>query len=308
MGYLFYTFKKEETLYTEVAGILGTATWQSPSWEIWLCIVLMPINWSLEGFKWKLLASKIETISFSTALKGTLAGLGLGFITPHAIGDYVARIYFLNLKHKTEALGAVLLSRISMFFVSIFYGILAFYILTEFKAFKTSLFFDEKIMLFILACSILLFIILLHFNIFERINYKQLGQKWIIWFWNSLKIITQYSLSDLSVCLLLSFLRYTIFTFQYLLLLQFLGIDIYNILIVSAVWMIFFTKTVFPNFNILNDLGIREVASVYFLSELGVPSSTAIVASLSLWVINILIPTISGVFVLIGTKYKKVEI
>lgn len=294
-------------MYFEVAGLLKSPALHT-SWELWLCLTLMPLNWSLEAFKWKLLASKIENISFSTAFKGTLAGLGLGFITPHAIGDYVARIYFLDLKHKTEALGAVLLSRVAMFFVSIFYGIIAFYTLTRFNAFKTSLFFDERIMIGILTGTLMLFILLTQFNVFGRIAYKHFSQKWLLWIWNSLKIIARYSIIELSACISLSFARYLVFTLQYLLLLHFLNVDAFNILIISAVWMIFFTKTVFPNFNILNDLGVREVASVYFLSELRVPSSTAIVASLGLWLINIFIPTISGVFVLIGTKYKKVEL
>lgn len=305
VGYLYFTFKKDEKLYAEVLGVLWAIDTPFQSWEILLCIALMPINWALEALKWKYLASKVEEISFVNAFKGTLAGLGLGFITPQAVGDFAARIYFLTIKNKTEAIGAILLARLSMFFVAVFYGIVGFYILGNFEVLKASMFVDERVIWLVGISAFMILTMVVHFNVYAFIPFKYEHKKWVINLWNSFKILSQYSFNEFSTCLLLSVLRYLVFTFQYLLLLKFFGIDVYNILIVSAVWMIYFVKSIFPSFNFLNDLGVREVAAVYFLSELGVENADAILASLLLWFINIMVPTLAGTMILLLAKYKK---
>jgi len=292
-------------LYLEVFDILSLFLLNYHSWELWACIALMPINWALEALKWKFLASKVEKISFLTACKGTLAGLGLGFITPQAVGDFAARIYFLKLKNKTEAIGAIMLARISMFFVAVFYGIVGFYMLNNFGVLKASGFVEEKIIWVVGLVAFLLLTMIVHFNMYNFIAYKHFSKRWLMWIWNSFKILTQYSYNDFAVCFLLSTIRYLVFTFQYLLMLRFFGVDVYNILILSAVWMIYFVKSIFPTFNFLNDLGVREMSAVYFLSELGISNSDAVVSSLCLWLINVLTPTLVGTAVLLSAKYRK---
>ncbi len=303
---MYYSFKKDEGLYSEVYEILSNVVLKYHSWELWLCIGLMPINWALEAYKWQFLASKVEKISFVDAFKGTLAGLGLGFITPQAVGDFAARIYFLKMKNKMEALGAILLARVSMFFVAVFYGIIGFYILNNFEVLKASSFVEEKMIWLVALLAFVTLTMIIHFNIYDHIPYKHYRKRWLMWFWNSFKVLTQYSYNDFSICFLLSVARYLVFTVQYLLLLHFFGVDIYNILIVSAVWMIYFVKSIFPTFNFLNDLGVREVSAVYFLSQLGVSNSDAVLSSLCLWLINILIPTLAGTAILLSAKYRKV--
>ncbi|MFN0048764.1 MAG: YbhN family protein [Cytophagales bacterium] len=307
LGYLYFTFKSKEELYAMIYEDISQAMGHYYSWQLWLCLALMPLNWSLEAFKWKYLASKIEKISFVNALKGTLAGLGLGFITPNAIGDYAARIYFLTIKNKMEAVGAILLARTSMFFVAIFYGIIGFYILSYFNALKPSRFADERVVWLIAIATFTLFILVMYLKSYANLFEKLKMQTWLKTIWNSLKVLAEYNFNELTVCISISVVRYLVFTSQYLLLLHFFGVAIDNILVVSAVWMVYFVKSIFPTFNFLNDLGVREVSAVYFFSELGISNSIAILASLCLWVVNILLPTLIGTAILILSKYKKVD-
>jgi uncharacterized protein (TIRG00374 family) len=308
LAYLYFSFKTKEELYTLIFSDISKAVVTYHSWQLWLCLALMPLNWALEALKWQYLASKIEKISFLNALKGTLAGLGLGFITPNALGDYAARIYFLSIKNKMEAVGAVLLARISMFFVAIFYGIIGFYILSYFNVLKPSRFADERVVWLIAIATFALFILVLYFKSYLNLFEKLKTQTWLKTIWNSLKVVAQYNFFELTVCISISIIRYLVFTFQYLLLLHFFGVKIDNILVVSAVWMVYFVKSIFPTFNFLNDLGVREVSAVYFFSELGISNSVAILASLCLWLVNILLPTLAGTVILIVAKYKKMEV
>ena len=58
-----------------------------------------------------------------------------------------------------------------------------------------------------------------------------------------------------------------------------------------------FVKTVIPPVS-LGELGIREGASVYFLTTMGETSSVAFNASIFLFIINLLIPSLIGLVLL----------
>jgi uncharacterized membrane protein YbhN (UPF0104 family) len=55
-----------------------------------------------------------------------------------------------------------------------------------------------------------------------------------------------------------------------------------------------FTKTIIPPVS-MGELGIREGASVYFLTQMGESASIAFNASIFLFIINLLIPALIGV-------------
>jgi len=55
-----------------------------------------------------------------------------------------------------------------------------------------------------------------------------------------------------------------------------------------------FVKTIIPPIS-LGELGIREGASVFFISKMGEVSSVGFNASIFLFIINLLIPALIGV-------------
>ena len=66
--------------------------------NMWLLIVVLlftDANWFLEIYKWKLLASQEQKITFFEAYQQSLASLTASLITPNRIGEYgVKAIYF----------------------------------------------------------------------------------------------------------------------------------------------------------------------------------------------------------------------
>ena len=59
-------------------------------------LLLMPINWGIESYKWKTITTQIEPISYSTALKSIFAGICVGNIAPGRALEFLAKIVFLN--------------------------------------------------------------------------------------------------------------------------------------------------------------------------------------------------------------------
>lgn len=60
-----------------------------------MVLLLMPLNWLLEAWKWQLIL-KPDQVPLWQALRGTLAGLSLGMITPWRSGELPGRSAFLS--------------------------------------------------------------------------------------------------------------------------------------------------------------------------------------------------------------------
>lgn len=95
---------------------------------------------------------------------------------------------------------------------------------------------------------------------------------------------------------LLSLLFYFTFLLQFVLLLYAFGsTDLLSAL--AGISTIMLIKTVIPPVT-LGELGIREGASVYVLGHAGILAAAAFSASLLLFAINILLPSLAGLFIL----------
>jgi len=81
----------------QMAGI-NASTWRQsgPRFYLWLSVILMFFNTSLEGYKWFLLVRSAESVSYSRAFSSYLAGIAFSIITPNRVGEYPGRILYLG--------------------------------------------------------------------------------------------------------------------------------------------------------------------------------------------------------------------
>ncbi len=93
---------------------------------------------------------------------------------------------------------------------------------------------------------------------------------------------------------LISFLFYSCFLIQYALLVSAFSNHFDFIHYLWAANLIMFAKTIIPPIS-FGELGIREGASVYFLTQMGETASVGFNASIFLFIINLLIPALIGV-------------
>jgi len=93
--YKLCTFQQYEVLFIQWKQMPLSSFW-------WLAglLSLLPLNWSLEAFKWKLLAAPVQKINLTTSIKGVLSGISTGFFTPNRVGELVGRIAFLKLENR----------------------------------------------------------------------------------------------------------------------------------------------------------------------------------------------------------------
>ena len=151
----------------------------------------------------------------------------------------------------------------------------------------------------IIGTSLLVFLNITSLPLFlSRILHKR-----FVHFNDYVSVISDYSGLELLTVLLLSFLRYCVFTLQFYILLMMFSIEIpllHGLMIIS---LIFFIMTAIPTVT-MAELGVRGSVSLYFIDlyfakfgamteniDIGVVSSTS-----TLWLINLAVPAILGTF------------
>ena len=108
-------------------------------------------------------------------------------------------------------------------------------------------------------------------------------------------VFSLYSTKELIKILLLSMIRYLIFSFQFYILLRVYGSPINLFQGFLMISMTFFVMAVVPTFAIA-EIGVRGAVSAYFFSKITIDILPILNATFSLWLINLAIPALAGAF------------
>ncbi len=93
-----------------------------------LALILMPVNWMLEAWKWKHACSQNISLTFYQALQSICSGLFTGFFMPGRVTEFVGKIAYVDKNYRATATAIHgLLSQIQ-FFITLIFGITAWLI------------------------------------------------------------------------------------------------------------------------------------------------------------------------------------
>jgi uncharacterized membrane protein YbhN (UPF0104 family) len=263
-----------------------------------ICILIagMFANLSVEALKWQYLVRTKSGLSFKTALTAVFSGIAAGLITPHGIGDYVGRILFLEPENRLENVASVLFSRVAQLCITCITGVAA----TLYYCLVIQM--DQRVIASFMLAIFTLFVIffLWQFRAYLLDKMKRIPVLKNIENW--FEQLRAYSNQLFLLTLILSALRYSIFLTQFVILLLFFDVALpIEILITGAIFT-FFVKSIVPTFF---DLGVRELAAVFFFSAYQMADEKILAASISLWVINLLVPSVIGLFCMFYIDYTK---
>jgi hypothetical protein len=258
-------------------------------------LVLIPVNWAFEAWKWQRLATKIEPVSFWEAYQGVLAGLALSSFTPLMLGDYAGKILMLKTPKRTESIGAILLGNGMQLYVSLLFGAISYgYFLWVAKPEPFILHISVVELLFVLLLSGLW--IALHL---QNLNFFSGTNKYFLYIKQYISILKEYSLSDIRDVFLIATGRYIVFSLQFLLVLQLFRVNLPFLVLMAGIGIIFLTKTLGAAFNFLGDLSMRAITSIYYFSYFGAKLSLITSATFTIWLMNVLVPvSVGSVFIL----------
>jgi uncharacterized protein (TIRG00374 family) len=270
--------------YVNVADVLDSIL--KARFEYLVCaFVLMTANLATQVLKWRYFVRLMNPeISNTETLASFMFGMTLGTVTPGQIGEFGGRVLGHGSLPAGRIIGLTLVDRLQMICVLGSAGIISLTVLFHFGVLLTT-------STMILASLVFIY---LFFNpqfvvrLISHLKFKWIQRTTVQDF---LEAITVFHSRQLFVSFLFSIAFYLIVFFQmYLLLNSFSEVGLTDALLGFAAMM--FLKALVP--ISLGDLGIREASSVYFYSLRGIASATSLSASLLLFFINVLLPSILG--------------
>jgi uncharacterized protein (TIRG00374 family) len=261
--------------------------------------ILTFLNIYLQYIKWKFTCNLLlNENSKSKIFTSLLHGLAAGVFTPARIGEYFGRALVFKDKPVYKVALATLLDKFFPLLMVAIFGSISSILFLHFEYEVTSF-----ITLSLFIALFTLFYFLIYFLLNERfwdsfIFEKLRKSERLRYFLDKIKEFKNLDRKYFAKMLIISFLFYFCFLVQYALLVAAFS---HHFNFFDYLWagnLIMFAKTIIPPIS-LGELGVREGASVYFISRLGESASVGFNASIFLFVINVLFPSIIGLFLLI---------
>lgn len=274
---------------------------------LFLVVVLMFFNWGLEARKWQQLVQPLEKISFKKAFSAILSGVSISINTPNRIGEYGGRVLYLRNENKLKAIAATIVGSFSQLIVTVIFGLIGlFFFIHRLMPAGISKWLDRNfwgnlvlaVLLIICSLTILLYFRLrIILTVFEKLRWLRKLKSYV-------EIIAGYQSAELRYLLLLSALRYMVFSAQYLILLDALGVEFlwWQAFLLNSV--IYLVMAVVPTIAIA-ELGVRGKVSIFFLGFLSSNDVAILAATGGIWLINLFLPAIAGTVLLLGVKIIK---
>lgn len=247
-------------------------------------LVLVIFNWGLEALKWQFLLSRFWKIRFFLSLKSVLAGVSISIFTPNRIGEFAARVLFIDTVDKIKASLISLLGSVLQLLVTIITGTAAYLLYTPLTD-NTQLNFIETNELALAAFAALLTLVFIFFYSRKKNLPQQLK--------NLIETLRSFSAGEIGIATLLSFIRYIVFALQFYLVLVALGFEGNAFDIFCMIALTFLVNSAIPTFA-LTEIAVRSATSIYFLGKISPDPVVITTASILLWIFNLVLPALAG--------------
>ena len=257
------------------------------------------LNIYLQYLKWKITCGYILNEKNSKKILLSLFyGFSGGVFTPARIGEYFGRAAAFNDKSLVKVAVATFIDKFFPLMAVAGFGSLASILFIHYyynvSVYLTGSLFILTFILFYAAYTIALDARFWNNVLFKHLNKSTRIKK----IFDNLIVLKELDRFYTTQMVLISIAFYTCFILQYALLTAaFSGHNNF----IHYIWagnLVMFAKTIIPPIS-LGELGIREGASVFFLHMFGEVNSVGFNSSIFLFLINMLIPSVIGLFLLL---------
>lgn len=255
---------------------------------------LMPLNWGIESYKWRLITGTVQSITFGKAYRSVLAGVCVGNLAPGRSTEFVGKVMFFSPENRAVITLLHFVNGLFQLLVTMSIGI--FGLLISFSAAGSG-----RLAWIIFALALLLIALFVLVIIrFSWLQQKLFAIKWL----QRYKPAHEFELSRRHILLLLSasLLRYATFTLQFYLLLLCFGIHSGMTYILPGIAVYFMLTSVIPMISIAEP-AIRAAIALFVFSSRTDYAIQLVAVSTLLWLINIVLPSIAGYAVILKEKF-----
>lgn len=261
-------------------------------------LLLLVPNIYVQYWKWKVICEKMLGISSRKKILYSLFyGFSAGSFTPGRVGEYFGRAMMFRGKSISEITVATFVDKTIPLTIIAFIGALASIVFIQFY-YHVTIFITASLFIFVFVLSYIFLYLILNPTIWKNavINKIKLSKK-LSQIIEKLFIVKKINKNITYKVAVISLLFFVCMLVQYVLLVSAFS---HHVVILNYLWagiLVFFSKSLIPPVTI-GDLGIREGASVFFITMIGENGSVGFNAAIFLFFINVLIPAIIGMFLL----------
>jgi hypothetical protein len=250
-------------------------------------ILLMPVNWLLESWKWKIIASQKIKISFADAMRGVLAGVTIGTATPNRVGEFAGRIFMVKEGDKVELLLLSFISSFTQVLVTVLAGVIA-------------LILSHRLVEVELAGLVLILLTLLPL----LLNY--FPGKWL----KKIIVLKKFPFKVFVVVIVLSAVRYIVYASQFLFVILIMNNKYdsgYFSPVLSGIAISYLLVTLIPTFSFTEVLVRGSVAGMVFGGGMMGEVNGAFYAAIFIWFVNVAVPSLVGTVFVFRLKFFRQE-
>ncbi len=263
-------------------------------------LALVLVNWGIEALKWKASVAMIQSISFWQAFKAVLSGVTFSVTMPNRVGEYLGRVLYLPEGSRLKTISVTLVGSFAQLLTTLFAGVIGLVVLkkTLLHAY-TGFVIWYQIALYSLAALVLV-LGLLYFNVSGTVG---LFNKWIRSqkYLYLVEALSSFHSQLLMKILMLSILRYLVFIVQYILVFYLFEVNVPAVLIGWVMSVVFLAMAIVPSIALV-EIGVRGEISLKLMGLFSVNSLGIGLTSISVWLINLVIPAIIGSLLLMNIK------
>lgn len=296
--------QKQRNLFTIVklilfAGVLWIVYWQirnfnPDAWKnfrlerplaLLAGIGLVFFNIWLAWYKWKLTVDIVapKTSRFIVN-QSFFAGLVTGMLTPNMIGNFIGRFYYFSRDKRSSIILFTLLCNYTQFLASLTFGWVAVLAVGDLIVLST----DHAVVAWLGIGLIPAFLL---FFFVDGMLYRIRPKAYLMRFRSLLKSNSGYR----PTILVLGFLRFFVFTFQFSLVLYSFGTE-WSMETVLAIWQVYLLTMLVPSL-VLGKIGVKESISLFVLGGIGMNQFAVLFSSLIIWTVNSLSPALLGLII-----------
>ncbi|MDF2187361.1 lysylphosphatidylglycerol synthase transmembrane domain-containing protein [Paraflavitalea sp. CAU 1676] len=276
-------------------------------WKLWSAVLLMLVNWGIEARKWQVVIRRIEPISFGQSLKAIFTGTTMAFFTPNRIGEYVGRILYIGERNRIQGISLTIVCSIAQLLVTLIAGIGALFYMKSIIAVQqpgdTSLVFWINTLLSVTAGGAVI-LTLFYFRLSWLVKWIEKIPR-IERFVRYIRVLDSFNATILLRILSLSVARYLVFIGQYYLLFAVFDVSLTPAQVFASIGVVFLVLAVVPTIAVITELGVRWKASIELVQFFSTNTWGVLATSLSVWIINLVIPALIGSLLILGIRIFK---
>lgn len=257
-------------------------------------LFLMPINWGIESYKWKLITTQIESISYITSVKAVLTGVCIGNVAPGRAMEFLAKIYYFKPHNRPRVTILHFINGMFQMLITLSMGLMAI-------AYKINGNSESTSMIYVALMAGVCMVLFFCWAIFNA-SYIQRKLQFIKWF----KDIgnaddLRFTKKIITTLISLSIVRYAVFTTQFYIIYHALSPHSQSFQVFLSIAAYFTITSIIPMISFIEP-AIRAAIAILVFNSATDNEATVVLASTLVWIVNVVVPSALGYVIILKEK------